>query len=79
MCMGEMTHATLAENDELNAPADDRIRPESDGLVNTELSLKCCDSNGGAVEYDPFGDDGPTFDPRTNETNVAPAWAEVDA
>ena len=80
MCMGEMTHATLAENDELNAPADDRVRPDADPVVDVRWSRKCCDSNGGAVEYDPLpGDDDTTHDPRTNETNVAPAWAEVDA
>ena len=42
---------------------DDRVRPDADPTVDVDFSKKCCDDIGGSLEYDPFGDDGATFDP----------------
>jgi hypothetical protein len=42
---------------------DDRVRPDAEPIVDADFSEKCCDSSGGAVVYDAFGEDGATFDP----------------
>jgi hypothetical protein len=78
--MGEMTHTRLASDEAVNAPADDRDFEDPQSEVDLQFSRLCASSHDGSAEYDPLdGDDGLTHDPRNDTTEVAPAWAEVDA
>ena len=78
--MGEMTHTRLASNEAVNAPADDRDFEDPQSEVDLQFSRLCASSHDGSAEYDPLaGDDTLSHDPRSDETDVAPAWTEGDA